>query len=177
MKRVLIAAAAVLILFSIMPNPVFAGSFSLRVDQNAKPSFSLNSLYYQQLGRSRAKKPLIIVGASLLGGVYVASIVIDHIYGPEDIFDELYIPVVGPFLAIANYEETVGSGYEGEDFDKGLFLISGLLQSAGATMLIIGLTKDYAPDGPLYDTAQFLSKFSIAPVQKKGFKAGYHFNF
>lgn len=173
MKRSLILLMAIFILLPLMPNTVFAGSISLKADKN--DSFSTNSLYDQQ--SSRAKKPLIIVGASVLGGIYVASIVIDRLYEPDVIFEELYIPVVGPFLAIANYDDTVNPDYAGADFDKSLFLISGILQSAGATLLITGLAKGNLPDGPVYDTAQFLTKFSVMPTQKKGFVASYYFNF
>ena len=163
--------------FSFIPRALFAESFNLKLSQHANNRFSANSLYGQQTGESRAKKPLIIVGGALLGGIYVVSIVIDRIYEPDVIFDELYIPVVGPFLAIANYDDHVNPGYEGADFDKSLFLISGLLQTTGAVLLITGLTKSYAPDSKMHRTGQFFTKFSIAPAPRNGMLASYRFTF
>jgi len=177
MKRSLFVLLSVLILFPFVPGQLFAQSFAMKSNHNSNNKFSVNSLYNQQTGRSKAKKPLIIVGAAVLGGVYVASLVIDRAYESDVIFDELYIPVIGPFLAIANYDDHVDPSYSGADFDKSLFLISGILQTAGAVLLITGLSKSYTPDSNIYKTREFFTKFSIAPMQRKGLSASYRFNF
>jgi len=88
---------------------------------------------------SRARKGLIIGGACTFGGVYlfttlVAAIAddINKADGSTADVTPLYIPVVGPFVELAQTNSSVAKFY---------LALSGLGQTAGAVMLIYGLTN------------------------------------
>ena len=164
-------------LFSFTPLELYAQSFTLQAPQGGNNTFSAERLYARKTGKSRAKKPLIIVGASLLGGFYLAGLIIDRAYAPDVVFEELYIPVIGPFLAVANYDDHVSPDYAHASFDKALFIISGALQTTGAVLLITGLAKSDMPDNAMVRAGRFMTNFSVAGNYRNGIMARYRFQF
>jgi len=88
---------------------------------------------------SRARKGLIIGGACTLGGVYlfttfIAAVAddINKAGGSNTDVSALYIPVVGPFVELGQTSSSTAKFY---------LTLSGLGQTAGAIMLIYGLTS------------------------------------
>ena len=88
---------------------------------------------------SRARKGLIIGGAVTLGAVYLTTTFIAAIAddinkadGSNADVSALYIPVVGPFVELGQTNSSVARFY---------LTLSGLGQTAGAIMLIYGLTS------------------------------------
>ena len=164
-------------LFLIPVQYVFAATFNSAMNMNAGKKFNVNSLYSQQTSHSGAKKPLVIAGAITLGAFYIGGIVLDHTIDNSVNFSELYIPVLGPFLARASYDDKVSPYYDGADLEKTLFILDGIIQTAGAVMLITGLTMHYSPDGKIFNIGKSISQFSINPIPGKGFRTGYRFSF
>jgi hypothetical protein len=83
---------------------------------------------------ARAKKGLVITGAVLFGVLYLLSTLVaaanDDSYN-ENRYSALWIPVVGPFIQLGS--STNASG------DDQIFVLDGLAQTAGVTMLVLGL--------------------------------------
>jgi hypothetical protein len=164
-------------LFIIQAHNLSASTFKVAAKMKIVNKFNVNSLYLQQSSHSGAKKPLIIAGAITFGTFYIGGIVLDNTIDNSVNFSELYIPVIGPFLARANYDDKVSPDYDAADLEKTLFVLDGIVQAAGAVMLITGLAMNYSPDGKLINIGKSISQFSIAPVPGKGFRAGYRFSF
>jgi hypothetical protein len=83
------------------------------------------------------KQGLVIAGATTLGPLWITSMIggaiaIDNHSGSE--FWPLFIPAVGPFIAIGTHDASATSGL--------LLAIDGLGQTAGLTMLICGLALE-----------------------------------
>jgi hypothetical protein len=83
---------------------------------------------------TRARKGLVITGAVLFGVLYLLSTLIaaanDDSYN-NNRYSALWIPVVGPFIQL-------GSSSNVSD-DNQMFVLDGLAQTAGVTMLVLGL--------------------------------------
>jgi len=86
---------------------------------------------------TRMRMGLMITGAAVLGGFYLYSGLIAS--AASDVSDSgstdltaLYLPVLGPFVAMAQTESATG---------RYLLAIDGLAQSAGAFMLIYAMTS------------------------------------
>ena len=102
---------------------------------------------------SRPRTGLAIGGGCLFGALYISSVVIatavndanDGI-GDDDNISELYVPLLGPFLALGKSETSTGDL---------LLTINGIGQTAGAAMLVAGLVarrkylvlQDYGSNG------------------------------
>ena len=88
---------------------------------------------------SRARKGLIIGGAVTLGATYAVTAFIGAVAADINKADgsnadvtALYIPAVGPFLELGQTDSSIARFY---------LTLSGLGQTAGAVMLIVGLTS------------------------------------
>jgi len=83
---------------------------------------------------ARARKGLVISGAVLFGVTYLLSTLVasanDNSYDGNR-YTALWIPVVGPFMQLGS--STNASG------DDQIFVLDGLAQAAGITMLVLGL--------------------------------------
>jgi hypothetical protein len=79
---------------------------------------------------SRARRGLLITGASILGSLYMLAVLAG---GTDKSLTPLYVPVFGPFLQIATGHDS-GSGA------NGVLVLDGLGQTAGAVMLLIAAT-------------------------------------
>jgi hypothetical protein len=107
--------------------------------------------------RWQPKKPLLISGAVSLGLLYLANVaaaVVDKdasnsfpncgagcgfAYFPPR-FEALFMPFIGPFVALANYRNS------GEAGTAVLLVADGLAQVASATLIVIGLVGDRPPE-------------------------------
>ena len=92
---------------------------------------------------SRRRKGLIIGGAVTLGAIYVPTAVVATAFvvggrvlfpvgGDSTKYTRLYVPVLGPFLAIGQFDRPR---------DRFYLAVSGLGQTAGAIMLVYGITS------------------------------------
>jgi hypothetical protein len=90
--------------------------------------------------KRRPNKALLITGSALLVGTYVTTAALAGANGPEQ-DKNLYIPVVGPWLNLA--DRTTASGRAGDTRDTVLIAGSGVLQGAGAALLI---TSFFVPE-------------------------------
>ena len=77
--------------------------------------------------KTRARTGLIVAGASVLGSLYLTSV----LAAQDSDTTSLAVPVIGPFLQIASgHSESANS----------LLVVDGLGQVAGAILLLVGLT-------------------------------------
>ncbi len=83
--------------------------------------------------KQRPNKALLITGSAFLVGTYVTTAALAGANGP-DADKNLYIPVVGPWLNLA--DRTTANGRAGDTRDTVLIAGSGVLQGAGAALLI-----------------------------------------
>jgi hypothetical protein len=111
---------------------------------------------------SRARKGLIVAGAVTLGATYLATTFVAAVADDINKADgsnvdvtPLYVPVVGPYLEIGNTDSSVARFY---------LTVSGLGQTAGAIMLVYGLTS---PRTVLVRNDQLIVT-SIAPLIAPG---------
>lgn len=99
---------------------------------------SAGSFSAQDDTRARRKRLALISGA-VVCGVYVATILGDIANQGLD-FPELFVPIAGPFIALANYNNRVTNPYyTGRNTDKALFVASGVVQSIFAVLCFTNL--------------------------------------
>ena len=109
---------------------------------------------------TRVKKGLVVSGSILFGVPYLFSISVaaSSKYAPDRWF---YAPVVGPFVNLATRNEDCNPNYStgnnvvvcsGESGARFFIMLDGVMQTAGATMFILGmalqsqiLVRDDAP--------------------------------
>ena len=121
---------------------------------------------------SRKTEP-IIWGAILLatiGGTLAGDAISDGINFPESA-----IPVVGPFIAIARYDDVVTNPYyDGKTRDKILFATSGIVQTAVVVMLIRSLRGG---GGGTANSLKNVPIVSLVPTGRRGFLLSYQKQF
>lgn len=89
----------------------------------------------------RVRKGLLIGGLSALGAGYIASAVMasdDSVTGG----DVGYVPLLGAFIAAGTLEHKRSGGFIDFDFsafNRIIFIFSGLMQTAGLTLTIVGV--------------------------------------
>ncbi|MEA2748612.1 MAG: hypothetical protein QOI41_2755 [Myxococcales bacterium] len=88
----------------------------------------------------RPNKALLITGASLFVGTYVTTAAFAGANGPVADKD-LYLPIVGPWINLS--ERTTASGRANDTRDVVLIAGSGVLQGAGAALLV---TSFFVPE-------------------------------
>jgi hypothetical protein len=88
----------------------------------------------------RPNKALLITGASLFVGTYVTTAAFAGANGPVADKD-LYLPIVGPWINLS--ERTTASGRGNDTRDVVLIAGSGVLQGAGAALLV---TSFFVPE-------------------------------
>jgi hypothetical protein len=88
--------------------------------------------------KARPVRSLVVAGSVTFGATYLASLLgaAAVVAGSDDgkSFTPLFAPVVGPFITIG----TAGSSGAGTLW----LVLDGLVQTAGATMLVVGLAAD-----------------------------------
>ena len=84
---------------------------------------------------TRARKGLVITGAVLFGVLYLLSTLVasenSSSYDGSERYTALWIPVVGPFIQMGRSTNANG--------DAQMFFLDGVAQTAGVTMLVLGL--------------------------------------
>ena len=84
---------------------------------------------------ARARKGLVIPGAVIFGVAYLLSTLVaaadDDTYDGANRYTALWVPVVGPFIQMGRSTNT------GDDMQ--MFFLDGAAQTAGLTMLVLGL--------------------------------------
>lgn len=82
-------------------------------------------------------RPLLITGLVLLGGSYGASVIVaatsDRTAG-----ENLYYPVVGPWMALDKWD-CDGTPCKNEEVSKGLLIGDGIVQGVGALSILLSL--------------------------------------
>jgi hypothetical protein len=123
---------------------------------------------------SRAgRRKQVIIWGSILAGTWAATIVGDTVNAGLD-FPEVFIPVAGPFIALARYEDVVGSDYEYESTDKALFLASGVVQTVAAGFLVKALVSG---GGKEAGSLRHVPTISIAPTRYRGVRVSCQMRF
>jgi hypothetical protein len=116
-------------------------------------------------GEFAPHRPLLITGSALLLGGYAASTVVATVSDlPAD--DRLYIPIVGPFLDVANRPCDIGSSScsNEEDLNKASIIGLGLAQGAGLGLTIASFFVKERPAETRIKVPQAADKLSISVV-------------
>jgi hypothetical protein len=86
-----------------------------------------------------ARRSRRVLWGTVLAVAYAATIAGDYLNGGLD-FPELFVPVAGPIIALARYNDVVSNPYySGRNTDRVMFAASALVQSASLVMLIRSL--------------------------------------
>jgi hypothetical protein len=116
--------------------------------------------------RAERRRRRILWGA-ILGGTVVATVLGDVANQGLD-FPETFVPVAGPFIALARYNNVVTNPYyDGKTADKILFAASGVVQAFSAVMIIktLGGGGGRQARGPGNVPA-----ISLVPTGRRGFR-------
>jgi len=126
----------------IYPPPVYStfqppAAKPLRMDpDNPPPGYHTES---------RARSGFVVAGAVMFGISYVlsATVAISAQAGNDSGYQALFVPVVGPFIALGSTHATVGTNDATVQVERvfgamGL-VIDGLIQVSGASLLVVGL--------------------------------------
>jgi hypothetical protein len=123
-----------------------------------------------------ARKTRLIVSGVVFGVTYAGTIIGDRAIDSSVNFSQLYVPAIGPFLALGAYDDKVDPDYSGRSRDKVLFVLSGAVQTASLIVFALNLkSKDSGKAG--INLPEVLSSLSVAPNGRGGFVAGYRFRF
>jgi hypothetical protein len=99
---------------------------------------------------SRIRKGLVIAGACVFGGVYIFSVIWGSVFisaeGEGEGYEALYVPVVGPFIAMGTIEGV-------ETSSGALLAVDGIAQVGGVAMFIAGLAAKKQVLVRTYETA------------------------
>ncbi len=114
----------------------------------------------------RGRDKLLLAAGITLAGTYALTIVADHAIDNSVNFNEALIPAVGPFLAIAHYDDKVSPSYSGRDLDKALFALSGIVQTAALTVIVVRLFR-----GRGGVNADRVPVIAVGPMGRGGFIA------
>jgi hypothetical protein len=124
------------------------------------------STYDESAGADRAgysvrpNRPLLITGASIFAATYGAT-VITAAASSTDSDDDLYIPVAGPWINLADRDCGFGDCGNQEDWENALIIGSGIAQGAGVALALASLfipehkeAKTYATKSPHVRSAE-----------------------
>lgn len=103
-------------------------SADMRLNETAPPADTV-TLYRE----TRPNRKLLIPGVALLGVTYGATAATAFFGNGREADDNLYIPVVGPWMNLADRQ---CEGCNGESLNKAMIIGSGVLQGAGALMTV-----------------------------------------
>lgn len=114
------------------------GSSSAQPKPSAAPQLSLDR---PALTTSRAlfNRPLLVAGLLMFGGAYAASVVDAAMLGRDVARNDLYYPVVGPWMAYANRCDPSRRCSGDEPGGGFLLVIDGVGQGLGAVALVTSL--------------------------------------
>lgn len=86
----------------------------------------------------RPNRPLLITGAAIFAGTYAASTIVGAFSDTQG-DDNLFIPVAGPWLDLADRECGLGDCGTREDVNQALIIGSGVAQGVGVGLAIASL--------------------------------------
>jgi hypothetical protein len=89
----------------------------------------------------KARKTRLIVSGVVFGATYAGTIIEDRAIDSSVNFSQLYVPIIGPFLALGKYDDKVDPDYSGRTRDKVLFVLSGAVQAASAVVFVLNLNS------------------------------------
>jgi hypothetical protein len=110
-------------------------------DEKAAADLRRNGWFY------RPNRPVLATGLGIFGGTYATSVIVGA-SSDKDVDKRLYIPVVGPWLDLAQRDCGVGACGQGEDWNQALLIGSGVLQGVGVTMAVAALFMKETDDAP-----------------------------
>lgn len=120
-------------------------------------------VYAESTTKFRPNRPLLVTGAGIFLVSYGASVVTAAV-SPLDADENLYIPVVGPWLDLDERPDNL----ENEDLNKALIITSGVAQGAGVLValssLIIPETRSTTMRAETAKAAPFKPEFRVLPV-------------
>jgi hypothetical protein len=124
----------------------------------------------------KARKTRLVVSGVAFGAAYAGTIIGDRAIDSSVNFSQLYVPVIGPFLALGKYGDKVDPDYSGRTRDKVLFVLSGAVQAASALVFALNL-KSKDTSKATREPQNFFSNLSIGPDGRGGFVAAYRLCF
>jgi hypothetical protein len=110
-------------------------------DPQASADLRRNGWYY------RPNRPLLATGLGIFVGTYATSAIVGA-SSDKDVDKRLYIPVVGPWLDLAQRDCGLGDCAQGEDWNQALLIGSGVLQGVGVTLAVASLFAKETDDAP-----------------------------
>jgi hypothetical protein len=129
----------------------------------------------QTTSKITKKKPgtaLLIVSSMTLVSVYSATIIADRIGGGKIDFPEVYIPAVGPIIAVFRYDSYVREDWPNQGLEKTLFTLSGIVQAASIVGIGVGAHRVVVNKK---SKKGYTSYLSIQPGGPGGIKIVYNF--
>jgi hypothetical protein len=100
--------------------------------------YAQNTAYNVQ---KKSGTTLLIVSSATLVGVYGGTIIADAIGGGKVDFPEVYIPAVGPIIAVFRYDSYVRDDWPNQGLEKALFTLSGIVQTVSIVGIGVGANR------------------------------------
>lgn len=100
--------------------------------------YAQNTAYNVQ---KKSGTTLLIVSSATLVGVYGGTIIADAIGGGKIDFPEVFVPAVGPIIAVFRYDSYVREDWPNQGLEKALFTLSGIIQTASIVGIGIGANR------------------------------------
>jgi hypothetical protein len=91
-----------------------------------------------QITKKKSGTALLIASSITLVSVYSATIIADRIGGGKVDFPEVYIPAVGPIIAVFRNDSYVRDDWPHQGLEKTLFTLSGIVQAASIAGIGVG---------------------------------------
>ena len=128
-------------------------------------------------GDDAARRNQIIIWGVVLGGTHAATILTDAAVGNGIDFPEVFIPVMGPWIALARFDSVVINpvSQEATRRDKFLFAASGVVQGVSLALL---LRASLSGRGDKKSSGlNHLANISLTPTDRHGFLLSYRRRF
>jgi hypothetical protein len=140
--------------------------------------FTFWNISYSQTNTNsdKSRKSLLIVSGVVFGVTYLGTIIGDQTIDSSVNFPELFVPVIGPFLALGNYDNKVNPYYSGRTRDKALFVLSGTVQTISALVFFFNLTGNKSSQLSI-NSNTFISNLSINSDSRGSLVATYRWQF
>lgn len=121
--------------------------------------------------KEKSGTALLSVSTGALVGVYGGTIIADAIGGGKIDFPEIFIPAIGPIIAVFRYDSYVRDDWPNQGLEKALFALSGIVQTASIVGIGIGASRIKANKKNYKGSTSYLY---IQPIGG-GIKATYNF--
>ena len=161
--------AAQTVLADSRSRPAWASAGDRAVEAGALPGQAAASATDDRESQRRQ----LVIWWSILGATVAATVVGDVVNQGLN-FPETFVPVAGPFIALARYDNVVNPSYSGRTTDKVLFAASGILQTVSLVMIIKSLRSRNAKDA---GGLRHVPAVSLVPTGRHGFLLSYRSQF